>query len=416
MAERNKSEYMSSKPSTRIYIDTTHPRQDGTCAVSIRLTHHRIKRYFSTGIRMRPDDFRKAMGNKPRKELKTIALKLQSFEKKAADVIQNLPVFTWEAFEKKYRTDRAARDIVSQALLEYAREIRKRGQISTASSYECAAASLEKFRPQCRFVDLTSDTLREYEKWMVDAGNSPTTVGIYLRNVRATFNLAISEGTLSKEYYPFGKRKYEIPTTNKVKKALNLEEVAKIYNYVPCSAVEQRVKDYWMFMYLCNGINVKDVCLLKYSDIQQGIIEFERAKTARTKRNIEKIRVPLTADLERIIERQGVKRRDIDTYIFPILAKGLTAERQRHLIQLFTRYLNDNLRKLAASVSIDKRLTTYTARHTFATILMRHGISAEFISEALGHSSVNTTHRYLNGFEDDAKVEAAKALTAFKTA
>ena len=72
------------------------------------------------------------------------------------------------------------------------------------------------------------------------------------------------------------------------------------------------------------------------------------------------------------------------------------------------------MKSIAKHLKITKDVTTYAARHSFATILQRSGASTEFISEALGHSNVKTTQNYLGGFEDETKKETVKALTAFK--
>lgn len=105
---------------------------------------------------------------------------------------------------------------------------------------------------------------------------------------------AIAEGLLTKKLYPFGKKKYEIPTGTNIKKALTLSDISLIYYYKPSPAsYAEMSKDFWIFMYLCNGLNVKDMCLLKYVNIQGEVLEFERAKTARTERKVEAIRVAL---------------------------------------------------------------------------------------------------------------------------
>ena len=71
------------------------------------------------------------------------------------------------------------------------------------------------------------------------------------------------------------------------------------------------------------------------------------------------------------------------------------------------------MRDIAAELKIDKSLTTYTARHSFSTVMKRSGASIEFISESLGHSRVKTTAFYLDSFEDDIKKEYSRALMAF---
>lgn len=144
---------------------------------------------------------------------------------------------------------------------------------------------------------------------MLAQDKSLTTVGIYMRSLRTIFNNVISDGLLNIEYYPFGRKKYEIPTSRNVKKALSLHEISKIYFYeAPEGSASERARDYWIFLYLCNGINIKDFCLLRYENLKGNILEFERAKTARTKRNIESIRIPLSEDAKRVIEKWGNKK------------------------------------------------------------------------------------------------------------
>ncbi len=139
--------------------------------------------------------------------------------------------------------------------------------------------------------------------------------------------MAISEGLLSIEVYPFGKKKYEIPTGHNIKKALLMNDIGAIYNYsAPEKSTTEMARDYWLFMYFCNGINMKDMCLLTYENIKGSILSFERAKTARTKRKVEAIRVPLNDEIKAIISKWANKKEDISTFIFPVLSKGLTPE------------------------------------------------------------------------------------------
>ena len=405
----------SQTATTAIFIDSYHPKADGTCAVSIRITYDRKKKYYPTPKSLSVEDFEKTKSSKPREPYKSYALDLQSYEKKAADIIKVLPVFTWLAFEKKYLSNRSAKDTIYSAFTERAKILRAECRIGTAVSYECAQQSLNKFSPDTRFADVTKDFLCKYEAWMLSKKNSPTTVGIYLRALRAIVNNAIDEGLLSKDYYPFGKAKYEIPRGNNKKKALTIAEIGSIYNFktIPGSSID-KAKDYWFFMYLCNGINMKDMALLKWENIEQNILSFERAKTIRTKRVIEPIRIPLVEDAKMILEKWANPNTKKEDYIFPILSKGQSPESERSAIQQAIKTVNKYMKGIAKDLEIVKKSTTYVARHSFATILQRSGASESFISEALGHSNMQTTQNYLAGFEDDAKIETVKALTAFK--
>ena len=80
----------------------------------------------------------------------------------------------------------------------------------------------------------------------------------------------------------------------------------------------------------------------------------------------------------------------------------MTPQKQSDTIALLVHLINDHMKEIATDVLIDKPITTYYARHSFATILKNSGVSTEFISEALGHSSLGTTKNYLAGFAQDA--------------
>ena len=250
---------------------------------------------------------------------------------------------------------------------------------------------------------------------MLEKGRSITTVGIYLRTLRAVFNEAIYRKLISAEYYPFSKRRYLMPTGKNVKKALPLAEIGKIFHYEPKTDQEAKAKAFWLFSYFANGMNMTDVANLKFKNISGEFINFERAKTIRSMRSNPKvISAYITDELKAIIKKWGNWDTSKDNYIFPILSVGLTSSQQRERIKDFIWRVNKALKSIAEDLGIDKSLTTYTARHSFSTVLKRSGASIEFISESLGHSSVKTTSYYLDSFEDDRKKEYARALMAFE--
>ena len=92
-----------------------------------------------------------------------------------------------------------------------------------------------------------------------------------------------------------------------------------------------------------------------------------------------------------------------------------TPERQRQLIQQLTHVINDHMGTIAKELKISKPVTTYSARHSFSTVLKRSGASIELISEMLGHSNTETTKRYLDSFESETLKQTSKALTEFKS-
>ena len=104
---------------TAIYIDKYHPKAEGLCAISLRVTFDRKKKFYSIPISLSLKDFEKTQGNKPRNHFKETAMKLQSFENKALDIINKLPQFNWESFERYYLSNRASNNTINEAYENY---------------------------------------------------------------------------------------------------------------------------------------------------------------------------------------------------------------------------------------------------------------------------------------------------------
>ena len=422
------------KATTAIFIDKYHPKtagnnsfksekekkdwlqKHGKCAIKICITYNRERKYYPTDISLTIADFEKTISEKPREPFKTIKLKLGEYESKAAKIIEKLPVFTFHAFDKMYIKNSGASDSVKAAFEDYINELKEQKSIGTSVAYECAKRSLDSFNENLRFADVTKQLLKQYETWMIEKENGFTTISIYVRCLRTIFNRAISAGDIDRMLYPFGKGKYEIPKGRNIKKSLSMSDIKLIYNYqAEKGSIREFARDCWIFMYLCNGLNVKDMLLLKYKniDIEGEYFIYERAKTKNNEHKI-KVRGSLKSDAKDIIKKWGTKSINSESYIFPILKKGLSPERERQLIQQFTHLINDHMKEIAKDQGIVKPVTTYVARHSGATILLRSGATQEFISEWLGHRSLSTTKNYLASFEDETLQKTTDALTAFK--
>jgi integrase len=154
---------------------------------------------------------------------------------------------------------------------------------------------------------------------------------------------------------------------------------------------------------------------LKWKNIDEEFIVFTRAKTdAATRENSIPISAFINEDMKRIIEDWGTKDKKPDDYIFPVLTKGMSALVQYEQLGLFIRSVNDWMAKIGKTLEIKRPVTTYVARHTFSTVLKKAGVSTEFIREALGHTSIQTTENYLDSFEKEMKKDYAVKLVAFK--
>jgi integrase len=402
-----------SNATVNVFIDRYHPQKDGKCKISVRVTHQRKHRYYATSLTLKASDFDRIMSAKRRNDQDTKTYyKLLAFEKKAIDAVEQLPVFTFDLFEEIYLNNRGAVDSVKSAFEKYINELKQEKRIGTAVTYECAIKSIEAFKSGLKLADITPTLMRKYEAYMTEAGNSKTTVGIYLRSLRTIFNRAQIDSAL----YPFGnkKGKYAIPTGRNIKKALKLDEIGRIFQYeAPAGSFREMAKDYWIFLYLCNGMNVKDMCMLKWKNIKGDMLTYERAKTIRSKKESKEIEVSLKAPSKAIIRKWGRRSLDKEAFIFPHLQKGMTAEREREVYQQLTQVINRNMKQIAKELEIQKEVTTYFARHSFATIMRNSDASINLIKTLLGHGDMKTTENYLAGFEQETIHKTTDALLAF---
>src|SRR5690554_3297599 len=383
------------------FLDTYHPKQDGTCNVKIRVYFNRKYMYYSTDIDLKPGEKDKNGEQKEPSELekiltakrrtpdqKEIHKKLNRYYQKADNIIDKLD--TAYAFKK------------------YIDNLKAEERTGTAINYEASIKSLEDFKKNLKFTDITPSFLKKYERWMLDNGKSITTVGMYLRALRAIYN----KQDIDKKLYPFGRGKYEIPSGENIKKALTIEEIARIYNY-EATGTEAMARDYWIFLYLCNGMNVKDFCSLKWDDIDGNILTYQREKTKRTNKKPKKITVSLKPETWEIINKYGIRSVVPGSYIFPHYEKGITATRKQEVSQQLIKTINKYMKRIARNVGINKNVTTYFARHSFATILKRSGTNIAMISDLLGHSSLGVTESYLDSFESDQISKQTDVLLSF---
>jgi integrase/recombinase XerD len=404
------------KATHSLFINKHSPDSKGLCSITVRITYNRKKRYYPTDIKLSVDVYQKVMGERPRKELKEISMELKAFEQRALDILKQIPNFSWEKFDALYYTDRSKSEHIETGYSRYIAKLQKEDCWGTASSYQCSINSLNKFKSNLKYEDVTPSFLREYEKKMLSEGKSKSTIGIYLRPLRAIFNLSINDGLISRDMMPFGSRKknlYEIPTSKNIKKAISIDKIEKIFKYEPANQREAEYRDYWIFLYLCNGMNVKDMCLLKYKNIKGDTIEYIRAKTVNTKREESPIVIAVLPEVQSIIDKWGNKNISPDKYIFSHLIEGMTLKKQRAVIQQVTKQINKYIARVAAALGIENKIRTYTARHTFGSILKKNGNNVAFIKDAYGHGTIQTTERYLASLEVEDVLKAATALTKF---
>ena len=422
------------KATAYLILATRHKKKSGKFPVKIRVVYHGDPKDFKTGIDLTEEEYKNSTVDRPKAAYKEINIKLNAIKTKAQTALQSTGIFSFDKFENTFYSTTKSASNIWPFYEEYIKILNDDGRLKTRDSYRSSMNSLKTFKSSLGFYDITADFLKRYEKWMllmgnsnnkvsygnlktkVIKGNSKTTVGIYTRNLRSIYNYGISEQVIKKdENYPFGSRKFVIPGGSNKKKALTQNEVALIYKYeaVPYSA-EDKARDFWMFSYLCNGINFKDIALLKVKRIEGDMLRFVRAKTENSTREDEVIISCFINEIIRgIINKWQAGSNLKEEYLFNILESGDGLENQMKKIGQFIKNTNKYMKRISSKLGLEKNVTTYYGRHSAATIMKKSGANIEQIREALGHLSSSTTQKYLDSFDDESKRELSKSLSNF---
>ncbi|AEH00179.1 site-specific integrase [Lacinutrix sp. 5H-3-7-4] len=408
-----------------IRLDNRRKKKSGMYPIKLRVygKETQKEKWYNLDIDLTEKKFQEIWLNPNNKKLrgenKELRLKLQAIENRANDEASKLGVFDFKNFEFKLFRKASDKNNLQFHFNVAIENCIKKNKINTAESFKYTLNSLATFSNEVKncpieklkFQQINVDWLRDYEAYMVKKGKSYTTIAIYTRTLRVIFNNAIEAKDLNQEYYPFGKSKYQILRTKKVKKALNSKELKVLFDAKPANENESKAKDFWFFSFACNGINPKDIALLKYSDIKDDKFTYYRAKTFDKKAEKTEIIIYLTDFTNSIIEKYGSKNKN--SFVFDILNENDDANEQHKKIKNFTRYINDHIKRLAVANKLPSDISFYYARHSFATNSLRKGASMEFISEALNHSDLSVTKNYFAGFEDEAKKEFANSIMNF---
>jgi integrase len=395
------------KPTLTYFFDTRSKLLDGNYPIKLTVYYGRQKKRYKTPFKATQEVYDRLLANRLRDE-STKQLKRQtvSWLDKQTLIAEGIVPFTFTDFENVFYAEKTQsrkiqlNDGVNSIYEKHIQSLNDEGRISTARAYHDSLTSILSYKKNLKVSQITPDFLKGYEKWMTDNGRSLTTVGMYVRALRTIFNMAIENEVITASKYPF--KKYTIPSPQKISRTLKKEEIKQIINYTAKRDADAVALDYWVFSFISNGMNFKDIALLKYGNINGDFLEFRRAKTKRTTNNNSlPIMVPLDENLSYIIKKRGNKSIKKEDYIFPILKHGLTPQQEYDHIKTFVRNTNKRLTRVGIELGLSLKVTSYVARHCFATIQKNNNAPLAYISEALGHSNLKTTQNYFGRFEDE---------------
>lgn len=259
------------------------------------------------------------------------------------------------------------------------------GRTSMSTAYATTISSFLRFladRRDVAFADFDSDLMQAYEVWLRAGGLCPNSSSYYMRNLRAIYNRAV-ERELTAQNHPFRHVYTGIDKT--VKRAVPLRVIRRIRDMdLTDSPALDYARDMFMFSFYTRGMSFVDMAFLQKKDLHNGILSYRRRKTNQL------LTIKWEKPMQDIVDKYDTTA---SPYILPIIRDiGRDGRRQYKNVAHF---VNIKLKSIGRRINLDIPLTTYVARHGWASIARSKNIPLATISEAMGHDSETTTRIYL---------------------
>ena len=375
----------------------------------LRICKDGRRKYESIGISILPSlwDFKQNKPTRkcPNKEYieRLIAEKVKVYTDKVIEFKSQEKEFTATSLMEKVNKP-VKRKTVQEVFNQYIQELESANRLRYADMYKCTMHSLIKFNKHLDipFSDMDTIWLKRYEVWLQSQGLAINTLGTRFRHLRVIYNFAIEEKIVKSEYYPFNSFKVSKLSQTTAKRSIQKGEILSVLNYQGQTPLECLAIDLFTFSYLAAGINFGDIARLTKDNILENRLIYIRKKTQK------QIKVSLQEQAIKLIRKYSMPD---NPYLFPILSSFHKTEQQKvNRIHKIIAKVNKSLKEIGERLNIPIDLTTYVARHSFATVLKRSGVNTSLICEALGHSSERVTQIYLDSFGNDQMEDAMKNL------
>lgn len=398
----------------KVMLDKQKTNPEGNCPVVIKILHNRGKRFIQLPYYADPEQWdqkrsvlnEKSSSPEMRKEYKKTNYYIEYEVMKLKKILLDLEIST-----ANYSVDDILKAYYRKTsmipVFDYIRQIvdslEKVGKNGNSNVYKGTMGILQKFcgKENLTFEEINYSFLKNFEAHLQQRGCKINTISFYLRTIRSVYNRAIKDGVVCEEYYPF--KKIMIRKEKTVKRAIYKEEIAEIKNLklAPFPQLEM-ARDIFLFSFYMRGMSFKDIAFLKVANIEGDRIYYSRQKTA------QKLNVKLTDRVREIILKYN-DLSDRKSFIFPIIR--FPGRNEFNQYKNSYRKINRKLKLIGTMLNSRVALTTYVARHSWASIAKRSGIPISVISEGLGHDSEKTTQIYLDSFENNVLDAANEIIT-----
>lgn len=380
-----------------------------------RLIHNRMMRQIGTGYKLYSNEWEdghiKICGQGT--ERYRYLIKIQNFLQKdisrLKDIVSHLEQsgrpYSVESIVSYYKLLNKGLGSLCTFVDVTAQHLRNVGKLRLAETYITSMNSFLRFRGEkgdIRFDEMNADLLKEYEFYLLqECGLNLNTVSFYMRNLRAIYNRAVEKG-LAESHNLF---KHVYTGVGKTaKRAISFDVIHKIKRLdLTMFPLLEQSRDYFLLSFYLRGISFVDLSHLKMDDLQNGCLRYYRHKTN------QQLCIKWEKQMQEIVNRYHVAG---SPYLLPIIHTPGTGERRQYQNGLHR--INIHLKIIGKLVGCPVNLTTYCARHGWASIARNMNIPLPVISESMGHTSESTTRIYLASLDnvliDDANKMVINAI------
>lgn len=279
-------------------------------------------------------------------------------------------------------------------------ELEQNGKLNTAETYTSAISSFGHFIADGTDVtlgNLNAGIMIRYENYLAARGLCRNTTSFYMRNLRAMYNRAVEKGYVEQKM-PF--RHVYTGVDKTVKRAITAPSIRKIRDLDLMNEPSMEyARDMFMFSFYTRGMSFIDMAYLKKSDLSGGILSYRRQKTKQL------LSIRWEIQMQEIVDKY---KTEDSPYLLPIIRNAEKDARRQY--KNAVHLVNSKLKKIGRHIGLCTPLTTYVARHGWASIARNHNIPVSVICEALGHDSEKTTKIYLASLDSSVIDEANKII------
>jgi len=270
--------------------------------------------------------------------------------------------------------------------------LKQDGKVRTSETYRSALNSFSRFRNgEDVMLDALGQGLMEsYEAHLQAKGLVPNSTSFHMRILRAVYNRACEQGVITATADPFSHVYTGVEKT--AKRAVDIGTIRRIKNWdLSMDKSADYARDLFMLSFYMRGMSFIDLAYLKKTDRVDGIVTYRRRKTG------QKLTIRWTSEMQAILDKYPENETE---YLFPVITSMTAGSRNQYKNCHYM--VNKNLKTVAQKVGLQMPLTTYVARHSWASIAQSKGISLSVISEGLGHDNEQTTRIYLASLDTTA--------------